>query len=308
MTSTEKAELMKSAIYQMYSNEGRSKSYISRLLQINRKTVSEKIKEWGFKEAEHRHYMSPSRKKFLNKNRELIKSRLDKDATIESIARELKTDRYFLKRIIKDDPVLTKANEDKRKRLQENSVAYKEQYMQKSFHDYDFKDLPNEEWKEILSYQGYFVSNMGRVKHFVKSYKRFYLITQTPNKNNNRLYVCLYKNNKCKNLQVSRLVAHAFVSGYSDEKNTVNHEDGNVLNNKAENLSWVSQSENNKHSYEKLKRPVNKNNRSNFRLIKYQDKYEFKTVTAFAKFIGKSETQTRRYLENPDKHGIKLIS
>ena len=40
----------------------------------------------------------------------------------------------------------------------------------------------------------------------------------------------------------------------------------------------------------------------------YRGKYEFKTVTAFAKFIGKSETQARRWLDEPHKHEIKFLS
>ena len=39
MTNSEKAELLKDTIYQLYSKEGRSKSYISRLLEIDRKIL-----------------------------------------------------------------------------------------------------------------------------------------------------------------------------------------------------------------------------------------------------------------------------
>ena len=43
MTTEEKAEMLKSTISQLYSKEGRSISYISRLLEINRRTISAKI-------------------------------------------------------------------------------------------------------------------------------------------------------------------------------------------------------------------------------------------------------------------------
>ena len=38
MRSYDKAEMLKSAIKHLYSNEGHSISYISKLLEINRKT------------------------------------------------------------------------------------------------------------------------------------------------------------------------------------------------------------------------------------------------------------------------------
>jgi len=47
MKSYEKAELLKESIFQLYSKEGRSVSYISKLLGINRRTISKKIKEWN---------------------------------------------------------------------------------------------------------------------------------------------------------------------------------------------------------------------------------------------------------------------
>ena len=90
-------------------------------------------------------------------------------------------------------------------------------------------------------------------------------------------------------------------------KNTVNHKDGDVTNNKSENLEWVSQSENNIHSYDKLNRKKNVSKPLSFYIL-YKDCYKFKTVSAFARFINKSETQARRYLKEPEKHDIKLIN
>jgi hypothetical protein len=54
---------------------------------------------------------------------------------------------------------------------------------------------------------------------------------------------------------VHRLVALAFVSNDDpDKKNQVNHKNGVRGDNRAENLEWVSCSENHKHSYDHLKR------------------------------------------------------
>lgn len=48
---------------------------------------------------------------------------------------------------------------------------------------------------------------------------------------------------------VHRLVAKAFCEGESEERNVVNHKDGDIYNNKAGNLAWASSSYNSRHSY-----------------------------------------------------------
>ncbi|MEE0964931.1 MAG: NUMOD4 domain-containing protein [Ruminococcus bromii] len=309
MKSNEKAELLKQTISHLYSNEGRSISYISKLLQINRKTISGKIKEWSLPEPKPMRHLTPSNQKFLNKNRNLIKSRLDNNVSINTIADELKISRHTLyKTFILYDNVLKKAHDDYTNRIKTNALNRREQYKNNSRFDYDITPIPGEIWKPILGYETYEVSNKGRIRHYIKSYKSYMLIKQQPNKNNGRLYVTLIQNKKPKNLNVSRLVAHTFVNGFSEENNTVNHIDGNITNNTQENLEWVSQAQNNLHAYRKLNRNTVKTKRYNFQKIIYKEKYEFKTVAAFARFLGKSETQTRRYLDNPAKHQIKLIN
>lgn len=304
----EKIELLKETIAKLYEKEGRSLNYISKLLGINRKKLSEKVKEWNFKEAEPRHHLTPSNRKFLNKHRSLIKSRLDDNISITEIAKELKVNRHYLqKTIIPYDEVLNKAREDYVKRIHSNAVQNHQDAMDKSKLDYKIIDYPNEKWTHILGYEDYMVSNFGRIKRFTKRYKSFHLVQTQSNKDNNREYVSLYTGNKKKNVQVSRLVAHAFVAGFDSNHNTVNHKDGNVQNNTAENLEWVSQSENNQHAYQQLKRSIVNKKTYRFTTIVYKKKYEFKTVAALARFLNKSETQIRRYLDNPAAHDIKLI-
>ena len=59
--------------------------------------------------------------------------------------------------------------------------------------------------------------------------------------------VSLSKEGKVKAISVHRLVAITFVEG--DSKLTVNHKDGNKLNNHYSNLEFISSSENVKHAY-----------------------------------------------------------
>lgn len=308
MNNVEKAELLKDTITHLHSKEGRSNSYISRLLSIDRKVVGDKIKEWGLTEATHKRHLTPSNQKFVNKNRNLIKSLLDNNVPITQIAIKLGVGRDYLQKvIIPNDDVLSKAKEDYINRCNQTTIINKEVTKNKSSHIYNIEDLPGEEWKEILGYDGYMVSNMGRIKKYVHSYNDYYLLTPTYNKVSNRPYISLYKDSVRKNLQLSRIVAFSFVAGYDDKHNTVNHKDGDVTNCCADNIEWVSQSENNVHAYRELGRPIVSKKKYDFKKIIYKNKYEFKTVTAFSKFINKSETQTRRYLDAPEKYDIKLV-
>lgn len=67
------------------------------------------------------------------------------------------------------------------------------------------------------------------------------------------LLVDLYHQGVCKSLTVHRLVATAFVPNPSG-KEQVNHINGNKADNRAENLEWATQSENQLHRYRILKK------------------------------------------------------
>lgn len=61
--------------------------------------------------------------------------------------------------------------------------------------------------------------------------------------------VTLSNNGKAKTFQVHRLVANAYIDN-PYKKQTVNHIDGNKLNNDVCNLEWATHSENEKHAYD----------------------------------------------------------
>ncbi len=310
MNANEKCEFLKDTIFQLYSKEGRPFSYISKLLKINRKNISEKIKEWNFPLPESKKHLSPSKQKLLNKYKNLIISRFNNDVKITLILKETKLDSRMLIKFCEIDEDLKEARDKYKERIRKKTLVSKEKSMQNSSYDYDFEDLENEIWKDILNYPGYMVSNMGRIKSYKKEYKKYMLLKLNQNTLTNRVYVSITNpEGKRKNLNVSRLVAHAFIEGYSEEKNTVNHKDGDVTNNKSSNLEWTTQSENNTHSYRSLgrKKIFPNDKKYFFKKILYKNKYEFKTISAFTRFIGKSPTQIRRYLDNPEKHEIKLI-
>lgn len=291
---------LKNVIEKLYCKEGRSITYIAKLFNLNRAELNKKISEWEFIRS-GKIYLKPSIVKYLNKNKNVISNSLKDMELISNICKKINISKPELISYINSDSFLRELYIEYNSKL--TSIDNR---INDSKFNYCFENISDEIWKEITGYPNYFVSNYGRVKHYSVRNKSFYLLKPILNKVNNRLYISLYNDNKHSYLQLSRLVGFAFVSGYSSEKNTINHKDGNTKNNKAENLEWVSQAENNLHAFKVLRRTKATRQKSNKSYI-YNNNYRFKTVAALARFLNKSETQVRRYLEHPEKYNIQII-
>lgn len=114
-------------------------------------------------------------------------------------------------------------------------------------------------WKDIEGYNNkYQISNYGRIKSLCDNHLMKREVILKPRiANNGYLYINLYKNSKCKTKRIHRLVAETFIDNPNNLPQ-VNHIDGNKLNNKANNLEWVSASDNCKHAYiNGLSNPIN---------------------------------------------------
>lgn len=59
-----------------------------------------------------------------------------------------------------------------------------------------------------------------------------------------------------KDLYAHRMVAETFIFKENEEKDCVNHRDGNKLNNSIENLEWVTKGENNRHARDNFLNPL----------------------------------------------------
>lgn len=106
-------------------------------------------------------------------------------------------------------------------------------------------------FKEINGYEGYYeVSNFGNVRSIERTVNGFKgvrimksRILSPGKQKSGYLYVTLSKDNSQKTFRIHRLVAETFISNpnnYSD----VDHIDENKENNYAENLQWLSHSNN----------------------------------------------------------------
>ena len=133
-----------------------------------------------------------------------------------------------------------------------------------------------EEFRDIKDYEGlYQVSNFGRVKSLARyrqignraCYYKEKILTAYISNGYYRLE--LYKNNVGINYSIHCLVAEAFIPN-PQNKLTVNHEDGNKLNNFIWNLKWMTSKEQTNHSINSLENYVHGENCGTHILIEPQ--------------------------------------
>lgn len=107
----------------------------------------------------------------------------------------------------------------------------------------------NEIWKTIEEAPNYEVSNMGNVRN--KKTKRVLNPGAYGATGYKQVNIAVpSKNNKQIKKYIHRLVALAFVPN-PENKREVDHINGNKLDNRAENLEWVTSSENQKRRHQK---------------------------------------------------------
>lgn len=114
------------------------------------------------------------------------------------------------------------------------------------------KKFKDEKFKDVIGYEDhYLVSSYGRV--FSKNYHqvkgRIQELIQMTHFDKKRGYRYKYVELKNKSKMIHNIVAEAF-HGEKKIGMQVNHKDGNIYNNKASNLEYVTQSENIRHAFD----------------------------------------------------------
>jgi hypothetical protein len=109
----------------------------------------------------------------------------------------------------------------------------------------DNEDLENEIWKQVIieninDEKKYFVSNLGRFKNSFGIIMDNYKVNE-----NGYIRVFIYN----RTYALHRLIALAFIEN-PQNKEQVNHIDGNKINNRVDNLEWVTNSENQLHKFQ----------------------------------------------------------
>lgn len=175
--------------------------------------------------------------------------------------------------------------------------------------------MEEEIWKDIPGYNGYQASNMGRIrshnkmtytkKHGIRCWKdrilKFKPSTTTGQRSKQGMgyRVDLWKDGKPKTLLVSRLVATTFLENLINTDMTVNHKDGNRLNNNVNNLEWVSRADNIKYGFEN-----GQYKQQSITLYNEKEQHYFRSLSLASQFIGRS----RAYISNNVKKNKKIVS
>lgn len=135
------------------------------------------------------------------------------------------------------------------------------------------EELTREIWKDIPSFEGFYqASDMGRIRSVdrIITYKdgrkglyKGQIIKQRIGKVG-YLMLSVSVGSKIKTFTVHRLIALAFIPN-PENKPEVNHKNGKYIDNKLENLEWVTPKENTQHAI----RTGLINNRGSKRFFKY---------------------------------------
>ncbi len=158
-------------------------------------------------------------------------------------------------------------------------------------------------WKDIPRYPGYQASNLGRIRTHNKTtyterhgerHWRDRILKFKPSLPKGSGYrVSLWKSGKGKDYLVARLVATTFLEDLIESDMTVNHKDGNRLNNNIDNLEWLSRADNIKDGYRTgLYKSIQKS--CMLKDLSNGEEYYFNSLSDACKFLNRSKSYMDR--------------
>lgn len=173
-------------------------------------------------------------------------------------------------------------------------------------------------WKDVPEYEGYYqVSNLGKVKSIKRTVKyKDGRIFKYPSKilkpikdTRGYLQVGFNVSGAKSNHRIHRLVAETFLAKPKIDLISVNHIDGVKINNKLDNLEWVTYSENTKKGYnmglfEKSREVARERWKNNTYQCKKVE-VTFKDIGTSKKF--KSAREASRYIDRCQNYFTQLL-
>lgn len=145
-------------------------------------------------------------------------------------------------------------------------------------------------WKPLNEYKGIEISSVGRVRKAANKRNKERILTLFP-KDRDGYYRCSVQklDGTWTSQPVHRLVAKAFLINV-ENKQVVNHIDGNRTNNRVENLEWVTPKENVIHSFKfgqrKICKQIPKNTiLTDFQISQINNLRKFYTVKQISKIF-----------------------
>lgn len=156
--------------------------------------------------------------------------------------------------------------------------------------------------KLIMTHPDYTISDCGVVTKTTTKY----VLSQWTGANG-YLYVDLRKDGKGTKVALHRLLALTFIEN-PENKYTVNHIDGNKLNNTLENLEWNTVAENTQHAYDTGLQPY----RRNYSEIEYYEMLDAfllgESLTSISNRTNQSLTQLSLHIREAATNDNKLAS
>lgn len=145
-------------------------------------------------------------------------------------------------------------------------------------------------WKTLDEYKGIKVSSIGRIWKASNKSRKERILSEFPKDRDGYCRCSVQKlDGSWTSQPVHRLVAKAFIPN-PDNKQAVNHKDGNRSNNRVENLEWVTPKENVIHSFKfgfrkKCKSVPKKTILTDFQISQIDKLREFYTVSQISKLF-----------------------